>query len=103
MSASFAARCKPCEVYCTYVSFSLDQHLHACAAQVGAASAATAAQYTGAAVMLFMMTRRGLLQPDQARQLLLLAPASCHALICAADFVMAGLRASRWNKLLWGY
>ncbi len=43
--------------------------MHACSAQVGAASAATAAQYTGAAVMLFMMARRGLLLPDQAGSL----------------------------------
>ena len=31
--------------------------------QAGAASAATAAQYTGAAVMLFMMARKDLLKP----------------------------------------
>lgn len=39
------------------------------ASQVGAASAATAAQYTGAAVMLAMMVRRGLLLPEQAGRL----------------------------------
>lgn len=37
--------------------------------QVGAASAATAAQYTGAAVMLAMMVRKGLLLPAQAGDL----------------------------------
>ena len=37
--------------------------------QVGAASAATAAQYTGAAVMLVMMVRKGLLLPNQAGNL----------------------------------
>lgn len=37
--------------------------------QVGAASAATAAQYTGAAVMLWMMARKQLLLPADAGQL----------------------------------